>query len=872
MQILNIKFSQLNELLKSMLTSTIDSPQHKRVLRSRINERNNSLSLNTHRKINSNKDVIKIKKAREIHLELIKSARNINDAYNLHILISISAAFIFIIIMASDVYYFLTIMDYHTELLQSFTFLFWISYCMLNIIIITHNCNGGMFLKNVHCFLLLYICFQISAKYRRKQVLILCHISLHAANTGDILCELYEPSTSKEFRSAIYDFTLQHIQNPLIFRVCGFFDLDYTLIRSMIVTITTYFVIFIQVGDAPSQKVKSYIFKMFKSKEFQRSVMPLIIANSIVCTGLLEYFVNRTIRTIGFVYIICCSVYYSFLFFAVKDIINTFMNIQATDMLGIITKFSFIQNSFLYGLIIFAGFTRKKWIKLFLEQLEVSTQRIDELNVSKNYSFLFWYQCIAGIILIFVISGYIITNIFWFSDCNLSIDYSLILQFYYFETYPSIVMIIIDFTFIFWTRQINFRQLNTVLQSMLTTTIGSPQHKRVLRMKDNWEDDSSLSTIYRTYKTTENLIKLKRIKQIYLELIKCARIINEAYGLQILLSMSSSLINITILLYSLYANILITNISVNWIQEFFAHFYCIFFLIFRIFLICNICETTMTEKYILIFPILLYVANTGDILYELYEPSTSKKFRNEICDIMYQLVQNRLKFTACGFYDIGHTFIYTEFQRSVMPLIITNSIVCTGLLEYFINRTIRRIGFVYTICCILYYTTLFFTLKQIMELFISKQTTEILKITVKFSYVHNVFLYTITILAGLTRRQQIKLFVEQLEICIQEIDKLNVSRNYSSLLRYQCIAGVILIFMILGLIIANIFWFSYYNLSLDYTLILQFYYFETYPAVVATIIDFTFLFWVRQVYKNFIWSIKCCTSKHAGDNYQFSTT
>nr|XP_050845472.1 uncharacterized protein LOC127061979 [Vespula vulgaris] len=451
-------------------------------------------------------------------------------------------------------------MDYHTELLQSFTFLFWISY----------------------------------SKYRRKQVLILCHISLHAANTGDILCELYEPSTSKEFRSAIYDFTLQHIQNPLIFKVCGFFDLDYTLI-----------------------------------------------------------------------------LYYSFLFFAVKDIINTFMNLQATDMLGIITKFSFIQNSFLYGLIIFAGFTRKKWVKLFLEQLEVSTQRIDELNVSKNYSFLFWYQCIAGIILIFVISGYIITNIFWFSDCNLSIDYSLVLQFYYFETYPSIVMIITDFTFIFWTRyvKINFRQLNTVLQNMLTTTIGSPQHKRVLRIKDNWEDDSSLSTIYRTYKTNENLIKLKRIKyikmlfgqlnavlqsmlattinspqhkrvlrmkdnweddsllstiyrtQIHLELIKCAVILNEGYGTQILLSMSSSLI------------IIVTKS------------------IFNSF-------------------IFLYAMNTGDILYELYEPSTSRRFRDEIRDFTFQLVQNRLTFTACGFYDLNHTFIYSIIGSIATYLVI----------------------------------------------------------------------------------------------------------------------------------------------------------------------------------------------------------
>ncbi|KAF7407536.1 hypothetical protein HZH66_002073 [Vespula vulgaris] len=528
-----MKFGQLNVVLQSMLTTTIDSPQHKRILRMKDNWKDVSSLSTIYRTYKVNENLKKLKRVRTLSLYHIISSR-----HYFRILDEASKSF---------------------DLSQKNT------YQML----ILKNAN----LKHK------------IAKYRRKQVLILCHISLHAANTGDILCELYEPSTSKEFRSAIYDFTLQHIQNPLIFKVCGFFDLDYTLIRSMIVTITTYFVIFIQVGDAPSQKVKSYIFKMFKSKEFQRSVMPLIIANSIVCT-----------------------VYYSFLFFAVKDIINTFMNLQATDMLGIITKFSFIQNSFLYGLIIFAGFTRKKWVKLFLEQLEVSTQRIDELNVSKNYSFLFWYQCIAGIILIFVISGYIITNIFWFSDCNLSIDYSLI----------------------------NFRQLNTVLQNMLTTTIGSPQHKRVLRIKDNWEDDSSLSTIYRTYKTNENLIKLKRIKQIYLELIKCARIINEAYGLQILLSMSSSLINITILLYSLYANILITNIS----------------------------------KYILIFLILLYVANTGDILYELYEPSTSKKFRDEICDILYQLVQNRLKFTACGFYDIGHTFIYTTIGSITTYLII----------------------------------------------------------------------------------------------------------------------------------------------------------------------------------------------------------
>ncbi|XP_047344219.1 uncharacterized protein LOC124946886 [Vespa velutina] len=292
------------------------------------------------------------------------------------------------------------------------------------------------------------------------------------------------------------------------------------------------------------------------------------------------------------------GIYYIFSFFSVLDIIKIFMDLQLTNVLGIVTKLSFLYNVFFYILTICAGIARKKQIKLFIEQLEASKHRIDELNISRNYSSYFRYQYIASIILIFIISGIILTNIFWFSCLNLSMDYSLILQFYYFENYPIIVMIIIDFTFVFWMRyiKIKFGQLNIVLQSILTTTVDSPQHKRVLRMKDNWEDDCLLSTIYQTYKTNENLMKLKRIKQIHLELIKCAGIINEAYGLQILISMSSSVISIIVLLYNLYANLFV-NIFNNWIKGFLAHTYWIFFLISRIFIICNICETTMTEVY-----------------------------------------------------------------------------------------------------------------------------------------------------------------------------------------------------------------------------------------------------------------------------------
>ncbi|XP_043664263.1 gustatory receptor 68a-like [Vespula pensylvanica] len=180
-----------------------------------------------------------------------------------------------------------------------------------------------------------------------------------------------------------------------------------------------------------------------------------------------------------------------------------------------------------------------------------------------------------------------------------------------------------------------FGQLNVVLQSMLTTTINSPQHKRILRMKDNWKDVSSLSTIYRTYKVNENLKKLKRVREIHLELIKCARNVNNAYGLQIFIFMIISPIFICTLLYSLYF-VLFVNKYHSWIKEINKRFYWIFFLTVQIFAISNICETTMTE----------------------------------IHDFTCQLIQNRLTFTACGFYDLDYTCIY-----NITGLIITYLVI-----------------------------------------------------------------------------------------------------------------------------------------------------------------------------------------------------
>ncbi|XP_047344244.1 putative gustatory receptor 28b [Vespa velutina] len=210
-----------------MLTTTIDSPQHKRVLRRRNIRKNEHASNNIRQTYKLDEDVIRIKKAKEIHLEIIKCARNVNDAYSLHILLSTLASLILIIIISYNMFRFLMSMDYRKQLLTTFNFLYWISHFAIKIVIVTYE------------LLMLYL------------------ISLHATNTGDILCELYEPSISNEFCAEISDFTLQLIQNPLIFRINGFFDIDHTLIRNVIGIITTYIIILIQVGDLPQALIKN---------------------------------------------------------------------------------------------------------------------------------------------------------------------------------------------------------------------------------------------------------------------------------------------------------------------------------------------------------------------------------------------------------------------------------------------------------------------------------------------------------------------------------------------------------------------------------------------------------------------------------------
>nr|ALG36126.1 gustatory receptor 2 [Sclerodermus sp. MQW-2015] len=199
-----------------MLTTTPESPQHKRVLRMRDDwNKGVASTLDENRRTKENVDTMRA--AKQVHLELVKAARNTNDIYGIQILLSMTASFVLI-----------------TSLLYNAYVIIWLKLSSEEFSREMIPLSCWVFFYASKLFAINHVCAKTSAE---------------AANTGDIICELYEPSTSKEFRAEIRDFTLQLIQNPLTFTASGFFNLDYTFIHGVIGSVTTYLVILIQFGD-----------------------------------------------------------------------------------------------------------------------------------------------------------------------------------------------------------------------------------------------------------------------------------------------------------------------------------------------------------------------------------------------------------------------------------------------------------------------------------------------------------------------------------------------------------------------------------------------------------------------------------------------
>ncbi|XP_046751500.1 gustatory receptor for bitter taste 66a-like [Diprion similis] len=76
--------------------------------------------------------------------------------------------------------------------------------------------------------------------------------SNEARRTGEVIYSLMKPrAQDQELKVNIHDLSVQILQNPVRFDVCGFFIMNHTFIQAVIGSVTTYLIILIQMTQAP---------------------------------------------------------------------------------------------------------------------------------------------------------------------------------------------------------------------------------------------------------------------------------------------------------------------------------------------------------------------------------------------------------------------------------------------------------------------------------------------------------------------------------------------------------------------------------------------------------------------------------------------
>ncbi|CAK9806702.1 Putative gustatory receptor 28b [Anthophora plagiata] len=386
---------------------------------------------------------------------------------------------------------------------------------------------------------------------------------------------------------------------------------------------------------------------MSELKTIRQAIRPLLMVNFLFGMGVFEFRKKQPPKIIEYAY----TLFYLVLYISVSKFSLPFCNILLLSHTvelnrGVFNEIFYINAVLMSALVVTSRITAKTLRKVIV-LVESCDQTMENIGLPKRYHSLFLYQIRGyGICGLFIVL--IALEFFYWHLTESMIFFSLVLALL--SHAPLLLITTCDVSFCFWVNKylkLKFHQLNQLLHGMLTTTSDSPQHKRVLEMQ--YDSENKKFTSFRNHHvrgSNANANTMRAVKQIHLELIKIARTMNAAYGIQILLMVTVSFIIITSLFYLFYRILWLDLNTTDFLRTTMPTCCWIFTYTLKIFYINHVCAKTSAEA-----------ANAGDIICELYEPSTSREFRAEIRDFTLQLIQNPLVFTACGFFDMDHAFI-----------------------------------------------------------------------------------------------------------------------------------------------------------------------------------------------------------------------
>ncbi|XP_018300178.1 putative gustatory receptor 28a [Mycetomoellerius zeteki] len=396
---------------------------------------------------------------------------------------------------------------------------------------------------------------------------------------------------------------------------------------------------------------------MFEPKTVREMVSPMLIANAIVGMG--NWSTNRG-RFLNIAYSLICLVTYCVVMKLSIQYLGTYY-LPKMNSLGNYTFHGiFYANICLTVCLIPCGWLRRKYMKAAMMRITMCEKSLEQMGLEKNYRKLYRNQLIALTFVVVVFIVFTVVNYAGMFKDDTPTHVKIVIMFAF--NYPVGLLYVSDASFLHWVSysKTRFTQLNNLLRRMLTTTPDSPQHKRVLKMKDEWNKFVA-STTQEDSKSKDNTDTMRAVKQVHLELIKSTRSTNDAFGIQILFSMTVSFVFITSLLYYAY--------KVFWQGDYEKEKY----------------QKENYQKEII--PVISWILFYSSKVLVINHMCAMTSIR----DFTLQLIQNPLTYTACGFFNLDHTFIHGVIGSVTTYLVILIQVgdLPTGNPDRPPNTTIR---------------------------------------------------------------------------------------------------------------------------------------------------------------------------------------
>ncbi|XP_057331919.1 gustatory receptor for sugar taste 43a-like [Microplitis mediator] len=386
---------------------------------------------------------------------------------------------------------------------------------------------------------------------------------------------------------------------------------------------------------------------MWKPKNLLETLLPIYILHIIFCHGVIQYpAISKSKINYSIVFSIIttsvsfiCFIFVCWNYFKASWISN--------DAFIIFTYTNFVAFS-MYVNIVCGWFSNNKTLKINLRLIKAD-ETLSNLGVPVDAQRALTLSVKAAVFWI-IFSVFITSCRVKFYPDPIDLLSTIIIVLTFNHGYNVNVLIDLTFCLLINHMKIRFEKVNkALLDNLEIHSYGNDHNKGIFT-----------STIVRPSNFERNYIKiLHKLRRIHLELGMLCREITKVYSIALVLTMAQLFVTITILSYKIYTKlsnpkvgplhkVLTTIIILIWLTISSLQFICI----------NHTCAKTITEW-----------KRTGEIICKLETESEDEKLKGEIEKFSMQMLQNPLKFSPCGFFDLGYYFV-RDFVGSVTAQVV----------------------------------------------------------------------------------------------------------------------------------------------------------------------------------------------------------